>query len=219
MKDPAQSEKTCPECGKEMSKEIVFCPYDGSLLDYKKIENFCVKCDKQYDISYKFCPVHGDELKTIDPKLLNKLDNSSADLFKRSVCPKCDAWNNWDISGDDFKCKSCNSSYSSKGDEIYILGNFIFNTPPISKEISYPVISGSNYIIRHWRGENNLGFAYWVNGILLTVLFITILSFLKSDSFINNYLGLRSTGIYMLSVYSLLVIVSFWQWIGIWRSA
>lgn len=41
----------------------------------------------------------------------NLMHEKSVDLFIRSVCPRCDAWNNWDIKGDDYVCKSCQAKY------------------------------------------------------------------------------------------------------------
>ena len=65
MKETSPSGKICRKCNKEMSEDIVYCPYDGSLLIQKYIENACGECNKQYDNKYKFCPVHGDALSSI----------------------------------------------------------------------------------------------------------------------------------------------------------
>lgn len=76
----------------------------------------------------------------------------------------------------------------------------------------------ANYFVRHWRGQNSLGWAFWVNGMLLNLL----VGF--------GALGLgtaKNTALYdpihtlvlVTGVWLIISIVLIWQVVGIWRSA
>jgi hypothetical protein len=80
-----------------------------------------------------------------------------------------------------------------------------------NQESNETMNNGGNYFSRHWKGENSLVWAYWVNGIVfnfVAVFLITILS--ESD-----LLGFNVWLTIMLFIYPLLI----WSWVGIWRSA
>jgi len=55
-----QAIKICTKCNKEAGVDNVYCPYDGTLLTFKEIQNMCTECGKQYDNTYIFCPIHGN---------------------------------------------------------------------------------------------------------------------------------------------------------------
>jgi len=108
------SVKICPKCNKEMSEDVVYCPYDGSLLIHKNTENACGKCKKQYDINYKFCPVHGDALSSFnsEPKII--MDEKVLDSIPRSVCPSCGFNSNAEDLSTCPKCGIIISKYKEK---------------------------------------------------------------------------------------------------------
>lgn len=76
----------------------------------------CPQCNKEFDAGTTHCPDDGIELTGSASK---QLDEQSLDLFKRSVCPTCDAWNNWDIREDLYTCKSCNMGYLYSRDSLF----------------------------------------------------------------------------------------------------
>jgi hypothetical protein len=79
--------------------------------------------------------------------------------------------------------------------------------------------SGTNkrsYISRHWRGELPLAISYWVNGFLLTGAAATADIALGSADITRAPRLL--TGAYA-GLALLLLAASFWQLVGIWRSA
>lgn len=81
-----------------------------------------------------------------------------------------------------------------------------------------PVISvrHRNYILRHWRGELSLGVSYWVNGLLGTFLVFLIASVLNAA---QEQASLKLIAVLALIVYAGGIVVSVWQFVGVWRSA
>jgi len=75
-----------------------------------------------------------------------------------------------------------------------------------------------NYFVRHWRGELSLPVSYWVNGSLLTLLLVAILTAIRKTQLFEE-LGGEGTGLWILAVLMLSVSFAVWQSIGIWRSA
>ena len=118
MQEIPASVKICPKCDKEMSKDIVYCPYDGSLLKPKYFENTCGKCNKQYDNTYKFCPIHGDALSNIKTESINTVDEIVLNSFTRSVCPNCGFNNNTIDFSTCPKCGIVISKYKGKKQDI-----------------------------------------------------------------------------------------------------
>lgn len=75
----------------------------------------------------------------------------------------------------------------------------------------------SLYIFRHWRGELSLPISYWVNGILVTAIFVAVIMNVPWDNFVAKSPRLYSTATIFL--WLLLAFVAIWQLVGIWRSA
>jgi predicted transcriptional regulator len=48
----------CPECGKEISKEFIVCPYCGFNL-----QSICPSCGKETSPDFKLCPYCGEKLR------------------------------------------------------------------------------------------------------------------------------------------------------------
>lgn len=82
-----------------------------------------------------------------------------------------------------------------------------------------PPLPSRNYLLRHWRGERSLPFAYWVNGALvgigfvvaLVVVFALCCDLLPTSP--QTYFPVFSAS------YASIVMVAIWQVVGIWRSA
>jgi hypothetical protein len=74
------------------------------------------------------------------------------------------------------------------------------------------------YILRHWNGELSLPLSFWVNGVLLEVLFdIAVLNFIFS----LRFAGPLTDGMW-ISIWAVIVVttvVTVWQLVGIWRSS
>ena len=72
------------------------------------------------------------------------------------------------------------------------------------------------YVLRHWRGENSLAYAFWVNfvlGVFLAESIVVVLSIATIDTvFDPGYVVYRLMRIAVLCV-------MFWASIGAWRSA
>ena len=80
------------------------------------------------------------------------------------------------------------------------------------------------YIRRHWRGENSLPFAYWVNGVLLT----NLLGIVFGSVLITQEMGLDDTaaddevaGVLLLFLLIVVILLAEWIWAitGTWKSA
>jgi hypothetical protein len=74
----------------------------------------------------------------------------------------------------------------------------------------------SNYLIRHWRGELSLPVAYWVN-VVLADFALGVLGAAVTP--LAHERGPTASGLWSLSLYSLTVIITVWQLVGLWRSA
>ncbi len=73
-----------------------------------------------------------------------------------------------------------------------------------------------NYIIKHWQGKISLGYAYWLNGVLLSVLISKLYNILFFDL---TYHAEFHPQIVALAFAFLSTTVSIWAHVGIWRSA
>jgi hypothetical protein len=79
-------------------------------------------------------------------------------------------------------------------------------TDPITRDTSRK----GNYLSRHWRGQLSLAVAFWVNYIVLSVIFFVtgnILALNEADD---------GVGIPFLMIWLPIII---WQCVGTWRSA
>jgi ATP-dependent protease ClpP protease subunit len=70
-----------------------------------------------------------------------------------------------------------------------------------------------NYIVRHWRGENSLAYAYWVNAVLLQIAIGAGVAFLA------NTTTAFSAPPRALACLALIAAVTLWSLVGVWRSA
>ncbi|MGE7990937.1 hypothetical protein ACQKPE_07785 [Pseudomonas sp. NPDC089554] len=75
----------------------------------------------------------------------------------------------------------------------------------------------ASYFMRHWRGELSLARAFWVNCILLSLLWLPTLG---TEALVLAYLPSATT---LLAVSAVLlvgmVVMTTWQCVGVWRSA
>jgi hypothetical protein len=88
-----------------------------------------------------------------------------------------------------------------------------------------------NYIGRHWRGELSLSVSFWINGVVVSVLFgmvdnivdklvkLTMLVLLWPLQDPTLYNSLVSAAAWLLSAIVVWLAVTIWQMVGIWRSA
>ncbi len=158
--------KECPGCNKEFNQDVVYCPNDGSQLQYKPLKKVCFLCAKQYGEEYKFCPIHGEEL-LIDIELL---DEKSTESFRKYTCPKCGAWKNWEVDENKYTCKSCNETF-------YLWDDKVFSKPGKSeyeekKEFEetlpyYPLLSSidksncDHWLDKFQKFDENISFRTW----------------------------------------------------------
>lgn len=75
-----------------------------------------------------------------------------------------------------------------------------------------------NLITRHWRGEYSLARSYWINGTLVTVAGMAALWALQVVMK-GAAIGPMMSCAMIISLYGLLLVVTVWQVVGIWRSA
>jgi hypothetical protein len=72
------------------------------------------------------------------------------------------------------------------------------------------------YIVRHWRGDLSLGISYWINGVLLSTI-VAVPAVIMASADITEYPRLILAG--FASLFLLGILLSVWQYVGIWRSA
>ena len=68
-----------------------------------------------------------------------------------------------------------------------------------------------NYFTRHWKGENSLVWAYWVNGVALNLVVLFLMTIISE----TEGFGFNGLIVILMLVYPLLI----WSWVGIWQSA
>lgn len=75
----------------------------------------------------------------------------------------------------------------------------------------------ANYLLRHWRGELSLPVSYWLNGFLGNIVaLLLVLGIGGSLDYLNNKYAFL---IYWITATCLVVIIAWWQAVGIWRSS
>lgn len=82
-------------------------------------------------------------------------------------------------------------------------------------------VSGpGDYLATHWRGGFSLGFAYWVNGVLVGLLVFAV-TLAVGYVIQTRGIGLGITTIRLLIAFVVIggLLVTVWQAVGIWRSA
>jgi|GEM_PF-2571834 len=80
------------------------------------------------------------------------------------------------------------------------------------------LVALKNIILKHWRGDYSLGFAYWIIGVGLTVA--VSIGVAITNEFVSSYAVSSSLfGSILVLLCSLIVPLTIWQLVGIWRSA
>lgn len=79
-------------------------------------------------------------------------------------------------------------------------------------------VPSRNYLVRHWKGQNSLPFAYWVNGFVLTIALTAAVTWI-SDSVEAAGASLRIIAAAALGLIAISLLSWIWSLVGIWRSA
>src|SRR5262249_41961857 len=76
-----------------------------------------------------------------------------------------------------------------------------------------------NYFVRHWRGELSLPVSYWVNNLVAAffvyAVVIAFTLFFKD----NKDIGSGTIAAALIALGCIILAVSAWQMVGVWRSA
>lgn len=75
-----------------------------------------------------------------------------------------------------------------------------------------------NLIKEHWQGDFSLGFAYWVIGVGVTLL-LSLAIFLVDKLLTILSINTSFYGGVLILLCGLVLLVTLWQLVGIWRSA
>ncbi|MBR0656596.1 hypothetical protein [Plastoroseomonas arctica] len=76
------------------------------------------------------------------------------------------------------------------------------------------------YIAKHWRGGFSLGFAYWINGVLVALVSVAVLYGIGTLIDANaDSLSLNQMRAAVIGFTALMLVSPIWQFVGIWRSA
>jgi hypothetical protein len=78
-------------------------------------------------------------------------------------------------------------------------------------------VSGNCFAI-HWHGGFPLARAYWVNNLLLLLLWTQATAAIVASG-LTQELGMRASGLWSLSVFLAGMTLSLWSAVGVWRSA
>ena len=74
-----------------------------------------------------------------------------------------------------------------------------------------------SYCARHWRGELSLPVSFWINGNLFSLALVALVMAVASTDAVNELPRWFAAG--GVAYWSLLVVMSVWQLVGVWRSA
>lgn len=97
-------------------------------------------------------------------------------------------------------------------EEEYLLSSVSFDDVKTNNN-SANLYKNNNYIARHWRGQNTLIWAYWVNLVVVGIFLNGAISYLDKST---NMLGEITP---YLIIVTLVILISVWGWIGVWKSA
>jgi hypothetical protein len=75
-----------------------------------------------------------------------------------------------------------------------------------------------NFFAMHWHGDFPLARAYWVNNLLLLLLWIQAIAAVVASGLTQRF-GIRTSGLWALGVLLAGVTLTFWSFVGAWRSA
>lgn len=89
--------------------------------------------------------------------------------------------------------------------------------PVVTPTSSGKSSSRPNYLVRHWRGDLSLPVSYWINGSFLTAVLLVLI--LAASELIGKDVSVRTSAWFGLAVIGLILAVSVWSPVGIWRSA
>jgi hypothetical protein len=76
----------------------------------------------------------------------------------------------------------------------------------------------SNFFLFHWQGGFSLARAYWVNNLLILLLWAQVTAATVASGLTREF-GMRASGLWSLGVLLAGVTLSLWSGIGVWRSA
>jgi hypothetical protein len=76
----------------------------------------------------------------------------------------------------------------------------------------------SNYFVRHWRGDLSLPVSYWINFVIVSAVGAGVMEGLSASG-LSAPLSATGTGIYILARFLLIILISIWSVVGVFRSA
>jgi hypothetical protein len=106
-------------------------------------------------------------------------------------------------------------SFANTSEESEVNSASAMDVSEYDRELDY---SSSNFIISHWRGDLDLGIAYWVNAFLLTGIIGISLPFL-SEWIATSVSSIRLSAAVGIIAIGFGLSVSIWASVGVWRSA
>ena len=113
-------------------------------------------------------------------------------------------------------CPNCGTSFRTDTNSDRV------TTPDVNADLTGPPSSRGviGYLRAHWRGELSLAVSYWVNGVLISVLFVGLVA-LTAPALEQFYASVyvRTTLGITLVIILLGCAGGIWQWVGIWRAA
>ncbi|MCJ7481583.1 MAG: GYF domain-containing protein [Thermodesulfovibrionales bacterium] len=74
-----------------------------------------------------------------------------------------------------------------------------------------------SYISRHWHGDLSLPISFWVNGVFLNLLLLSLIKFVPWNNMVN--VSPKIYSIIVILLWFFLAPISIWQLIGIWNSS
>ncbi len=90
------------------------------------------------------------------------------------------------------------------------------NTPP---PLPLPAVTRVGYLRRHWRGQLPLAQSWWLNCVLLSLLFGAVNVLAQGGAAANTDVGLQMLALVAALVGLFGLMLRSWQLVGLWRSA
>lgn len=209
------------------------------LIDeaYQALSNPIKRAEYDAFLDEPFCEEDVAEVVDVDVDVdvdTKTKEESCDDETNKTIinCPKCDQRLRV-LSGESLSvsCSSCSHTFDYQGKSQEYQPEDSHETPKTqpkdtkaetptsenreSTSRNYEKRKNVNYFRKHWRGELSLAISFWVNVVLVNIIFMSLLTWFAEGSPISHpVISARVTIIivfFCLSIYA-------WQIVGLWRS-
>lgn len=137
-------------------------------------------------------------------------DGKCAEPVSLPISPEADKSQKCIIDGSINPSSRQNCDFACSSDEPPVR-----DTDPI-ENVSAQVLKRS-YFVRHWRGDLRLGISYWINTVLLTLVAIILIRIIVGTVQVSQ--NPRIYAFLVISFWVISIVITPWQFVGVWKSS